>query len=335
MGASAFKRLTPRPHFSILDGHDDPHYDMTRTDNLCFCLHTRRGGNMRSRLFLMVILLALAWSSAISADFYICGDADNSGGVDIDDVVFLINYIFAGGPYPDPYDSGDVNVSGAIDIDDAAYMIEYIFASGPAPCTDTLVDYDGNTYQTVKIGDQWWMAENLNVIHYRNGDIIPHISVESTWAGLTSGAYCEYGDIAAYGRLYNWYAVSDPRDIAPVGWHVPTDDDWKQLEMYLGMSQAQADVAGDMRGTDEGSKLKEPGTEYWHPPNSDANNESGFAARGAGCRYDFGMKYLQGDLAFFWCSDLPMTRILATNFSQVARDTYTERHGFSIRCVKN
>jgi uncharacterized protein (TIGR02145 family) len=83
--------------------------------------------------------------------------------------------------------------------------------------------------------------ENLKVTHYRNGDAIPNVTDGAIWGGLTTGAYCEYDNniasVATYGRLYNWYAAVDGRDIAPVGWHVPSDAEWKQLEMYLGMSQ--------------------------------------------------------------------------------------------------
>ncbi|MCK4448089.1 MAG: fibrobacter succinogenes major paralogous domain-containing protein, partial [Candidatus Marinimicrobia bacterium] len=132
--------------------------------------------------------------------------------------------------------------------------------------TGTVTDIDGNTYQTVKIGDQWWMAENLKVTHYRNGDPIPNVTDNTDWSNLTTGAYCNYDNnasyVTTYGRLYNWYTVNDSRYIAPSGWHVPTDEELKELEMYLGMSQSQADYTG-YRGTDEGGKLKETGTTHW------------------------------------------------------------------------
>jgi len=103
------------------------------------------------------------------------------------------------------------------------------------PLSGTVTDIDGNVYQTIKIGDQWWMAENLKVTHYRNSDPIPHVTDGGTWSYLFTGAYCEYdnnpANVAIYGRLYNWYAVGDSRNIAPEGWHVPSDDEWKQLEM--------------------------------------------------------------------------------------------------------
>ena len=182
---------------------------------------------------------------------------------------------------------GDANNDGVINLLDILYLIDYKYGTPPGPepiCgpeTGTVTDIDGNTYQTVKIGDQWWMAENLKVTCYRNGDAIPNITDGTTWASLSTGAYCEYNNdinnVATYGRLYNWYAVTDSRNIAPAGWHVPSDAEWKQLEMYLGMSQSEADATG-WRGTDEGGKLKEVGTMHWNSPNTGATNESGFTA---------------------------------------------------------
>lgn len=93
--------------------------------------------------------------------------------------------------------------------------------------TETISDIDGNTYDIIKIGNQWWMAENLKVTHYQNGDPIPNVISSSDWVNLKTGAYCIYdnnfANVATYGRLYNWYAVVDKRNIAPKGWHVPTD----------------------------------------------------------------------------------------------------------------
>jgi uncharacterized protein (TIGR02145 family) len=171
--------------------------------------------------------------------------------------------------------------------------------------TGSVTDIGGNVYQTIKIGDQWWMMENLKVTHYRNGDPIPHVTDGGTWKGLSTGAYCNYGNdpgnVETYGRLYNWYAVDDSRSIAPEGWHVPTDEEWKQLEMYLGMSQGQADDTG-WRGTNEGGKLKETGTTHWQSPNTGATNESGFSALPGGYRGYDGYFYTMGFTANFWSS---------------------------------
>ena len=118
---------------------------------------------------------------------------------------------------------------------------------------DTVTDIDGNVYQTVEIGNQIWMAENLKVVHYRNGDPTPKITDNAEWSTSTTGAYCNYSNVDSLadtcGSIYNWYAVCDNRNIAPEGWHVPSDDDWKELEMYLGMIQLVADSTG-WRGKD-------------------------------------------------------------------------------------
>jgi len=208
----------------------------------------------------------------------------------------------------------------------------------------TVTDIDGNVYQTIKIGDQWWMMENLKVTHYRNGDPIPHVTDNGAWSDLTTGAYCEYDNnpsyVATYGRLYNWFAVDDNRNIAPEGWHVPTDAEWKQLEMYLGMSQAEADATG-FRGTDEGGKLKETGTTHWSSPNTGATNESGFTALPGGYRNNLGSYYNMGYDAIFWTSTeyddyYAWRRALYYDYSVVRRSTYyNSESGYSVRCVRD
>ena len=214
------------------------------------------------------------------------------------------------------------------------------------PTSGTVTDIDGNVYKTVKIGTQWWMAENLKVTHYRNGDPIPNVTDSIEWSGLSSGAYCEYdndaNNVTTYGRLYNWLAIADSRNIAPVGWHVPTDEEWKQLEMYLGMSQADADTVG-WRGTTEGGKLKDSGTTSWISPNTGATNESGFTALPAGSRiYQDGHFVDIGYLAIFWSSteydsNYSWFRALVYEYSNICRLHYIDSKlsGLSIRCVKD
>ena len=195
-----------------------------------------------------------------------------------------------------------------------------------------LVDIDGNVYQTVQIGNQHWMAENLKVTHYRNGDPIPHLTSNSDWASTSLGAYCAYdnneGNVETYGRLYNWYTVDDPRGLAPQGWHVPTDDEWQTLVDYLGGSS----VAG--------GKLKEAGTEHWNSPNTGATNESGFTALPGGYRSSNGYYYYMGNFGYFWSStegssDLAWSRRLDYNSSGVYRYDGRRLFGFSVRCLRD
>jgi len=214
----------------------------------------------------------------------------------------------------------------------------------PVFAQPVVTDMDGHTYRTVKIGNQIWMAENLKVTRYRNGDPIPLATSASEWIGLTGGAYCNYDNgengMEAYGRLYNWHAVNDPRGIAPAGWHVPTDGEWKQLETFLGMSRTQADATG-WRGTREGDWLKEAGADRWHGPNAGATNESGFAARPDGFRaFDDGRFYRRGDSTDLWSAtecgdDSAWCRSLSFRHAGVGRSDSSKREGFSVRCVKD
>ncbi len=208
---------------------------------------------------------------------------------------------------------------------------------------ETVTDIDGNVYNTVSIGDQLWMAENLKVTHYQNGDEIPYSYNDPQY-----GAYAEYSNdasnVAVYGRLYNWFAVNDERGLCPVNWHVPSDDEFKSLEMYLGMSESEANGEG-LRGTDEGGKLKEEGNEHWNSPNTGATNETGFTALPGGRRdYD---SYTNQEICcclnrygFFWSSSEVYTvnawyRALSFDYAESNRYHLNKRNGFSVRCVRD
>jgi len=196
-----------------------------------------------------------------------------------------------------------------------------------------LFDIDGNIYQIISIGNQCWMAENLRLTHYSNGDTIPNVTANNIWSGLNTGAYCCYDNnvenVATYGCLYNWYSVNDNRGLAPEGWHVPTDDDWQELVDYLG----GCDVSG--------GKMKETGEAYWNSPNTGATNESGFSALPGGYRQsDNGYFHCISNYALFlsstelgisnaWC------RKLSYNNSGVNRYSYSKGSGFSIRCIRD
>ncbi len=211
-----------------------------------------------------------------------------------------------------------------------------------------VTDIDGNTYRTVEIGNQVWMAENLKVEHYQNGDPIANLSESIAdgydWTNATYGAYCNYKKdsqyIGTYGYLYNWYAVNDSRGLAPEGWHVPSDEEWKQLEIYLGMNQSSAD--GKYWRGNIGGKLKEAGTSHWYSPNRDATNASGFTALPGGWRSSNAFFDGKGYYAFFWTStrnwEGSWFRRLDYNSTSVERlpyDNHSLRVGGNIRCVKD
>ena len=195
------------------------------------------------------------------------------------------------------------------------------------------VDIDGNEYATVIIGNQVWMSENLKVTKYRDGTAIPTGLSNSEWENTTSGAYAVYDNnethADTYGYLYNWYAVDDSRNIAPDGWHVPTDDEWTTLTDYLGGTS----VAG--------GKMKETGTSHWNSPNTGATNESGFTAFPGGYRSSSSGNYNSiGSYGFFWSSSEGNSsnawrRILYYNNSGVYRHNYNKNYGFSVRCVRD
>jgi uncharacterized protein (TIGR02145 family) len=200
--------------------------------------------------------------------------------------------------------------------------------------SNTVIDIDGNVYQTVTIGSQVWLAENLKVTHYRNGDSIPHVTDGPSWSWLTTGAYCNLDNndttnVATYGRLYNWYAVDDSRNIAPTGYHVASDSEWQALVNYLG---------GDAIA---GGKMKEAGFAHWISPNTGATNESGFSALPGGCRRSGDGSYHDiRALAYFWSSaesssSYAWNRYLGYTTSEVGRSDYVMQYGLSVRCVRD
>jgi len=205
---------------------------------------------------------------------------------------------------------------------------------------NTVTDIDGNVYHTVTIGTQVWMVENLKTTRYRDGSAIPKINDSATWSNLTTGAYCDYSNIpgnsTTYGRLYNWYVINDSRNIAPAGWHVPTDGEWDIMEKYL--DNTVDTTATGLAGTDIGGKLKETGTTHWASPNTGATNSSGFTALPGGFRS--GVFFGFGSNACWWsATESTVTnawdRYLSSDNAKVDRGSYGKIDGYSIRCIKD
>lgn len=187
-------------------------------------------------------------------------------------------------------------------------------------------------FETVTIGTQIWMKKNLNVSTYRNGDPIPEVTDTIVWAGLSTGAWGYYNNDpangAVYGKLYNWYAVNDARNIAPSGWHVATDADWSTLTTFLGGEP----VAG--------ATMKETGTAHWVSPNTGATDSVGFAALPGGYRGYQGEYVFIGARGYWWTSSQALLtnvwyRILYNDDSKVFRDNFGPNIGISVRCVKD
>jgi len=197
--------------------------------------------------------------------------------------------------------------------------------------TSALIDCDGNIYHTIAIGDQLWMAENLRVTHYRNGDAIANVTDSTAWAALSTGAYCWYdNDQAAnekYGALYNWYTVDDSRGLCPEGWHVPTHAEWTTLTTYLGGTSV---AGGKMKST----------SNLWNSPNTDATNISSFSGLPGGLRYHSSSFDAIGNHGKWWSSSEITSnnarfRELYYGIGYVFVSYTSKQFGFSVRCLRD
>jgi uncharacterized protein (TIGR02145 family) len=208
-------------------------------------------------------------------------------------------------------------------------------------------DIDGNVYKTINIGTQTWMAENLKTTRYNDGSEIPYVTDNSEWVALKTGAYRWYENDAEnyknlYGALYNWYTVKTGK-LCPVGWHVPGDDEWKQLEIALGMTEEEADSwggedYGDIgRGTDQGNKMKAiSGWTSWEGVNGNGNNSSGFSALPGGDTDWYGWYEIAGQCTSWWTSTQEGSgRVVDSGSGTVGRSIFYAHCGFSVRCLKD
>lgn len=192
-------------------------------------------------------------------------------------------------------------------------------------------DIDGNTYKTVSIGTQTWMAENLKTTKYNDDTSIPLVTDNTEWKSLIHPGYCWYNNDAStykdtYGALYNWYAAASGK-LCPSGWHVPSDGQWTILSTYLGGESA----AGD--------KMKEEGATHWKNFNNASTNVSGFTALPGGGRVGGSFSSIEESGAW-WSSiesdtDYAWCRELDDNVVELLRGGLAKNMGFSVRCIKN
>ncbi len=212
------------------------------------------------------------------------------------------------------------------------------------PGGSTVTDIDGNIYNTVIIGNQEWMQENLKTTRYKNGTSIQSGLTNSQWQSASSGAYAVYYDSALnntiYGKLYNWYAVADPNGLCPTSWHVPEDWEWNVLVKTIDPS-ADTTCNNCSQSQTAGGAMKEIGLSHWASPNTGATNSSGFTGIPGGLRNDLGTYYSIGLICSWWCASSGSTTIvynrnLNWGSGDVNRSYSTiKREGFSVRCVKD
>ncbi len=197
---------------------------------------------------------------------------------------------------------------------------------------DPVTDIDGNTYKTVKIGTRIFMAENLRTSRFNDGTEIPIVESGSAWRTRTTPAFCWYDNEETnykekFGALYNGYAI-DSAKLCPVGWHVPSREEWDLLREFLGDTLTA------------GGKLKEKGTEIWLAPNMGAENSSGFRAVGAGIRYFEGSFTAQLNYNAIWSSTTEGNNkewYMSLYFGDeiVRMGLASKNNGFSVRCTKD
>lgn len=225
-------------------------------------------------------------------------------------------------------------VKGKFKLSDLDSIIFYNPLSGQA---GTVSDIDGNVYQTVTIFGSTWMKQNLNVSKLNDGTPIDNLETDDDWVSTTDPAFCWYDNDSAtygptYGKLYNWYTVHTEK-LCPVGWHVPTKEEWQALDDSCGVNGLGQRIAGLM--------LKETGTQHWKFNSSiTATNETGFTALPGGQRFSDGTyKYITERAEFWsgseWNSTSAAGWEIRYDNSDISLVTYLYRAGFSVRCVKN
>lgn len=272
------------------------------------------------------------------------------------------------------WDSGDEETGEhhikftILDLNGKSYSEErsiriYKVNTQPCPEAEIVMDWDGNSYHTIQIGAQCWMKENLKTTHYSDGTpLLNGTGMEDTRYDTTNKYYFIYNNdtsyISTYGLLYIWKAAvngysseedqkpSEIQGVCPAGWHLPSDSEWKELEIYLGMSVQEANERS-WRGSIEGGMLKEAGTSHWAHPNMGATNESGFFALPGGNRSMIGNYEYLGEKGSFWTSTNhiaynqthnPAYRLLEHDEARIWR--YQGFHDYityarSVRCVRD
>jgi uncharacterized protein (TIGR02145 family)/uncharacterized repeat protein (TIGR01451 family) len=212
------------------------------------------------------------------------------------------------------------------------FFIICLFVFSIQDAYNQIQDLSGNTYSVKKIGDYFWTLSNLNTSHYANGDPIPQVTDPIEWMNLTTGAWCWYDNDSVnfadkYGKLYNWYALTDPRGLAPQGWHIPTFDEWDNMIQYLGGDKV---AGGTMKGI----------SDLWGVGNVGGSNTSGFTGLPGGMRTTIGNFYAQSYYGYWWSTTETQSELVKLigllDYNEIVLiDSNYKQAGLSVRCIKD
>jgi uncharacterized protein (TIGR02145 family) len=315
-----------------------------------------------------LLLCSLFWLSASvinafaapAAKSVLPGDSNCDGEVNVMDVITTINYILGNNPQPFCFIEADVNGDGSVNAIDVIQTINIVLSGGFTCGVSTITDIDGNVYNTVLIGEQCWMKENLKTTHYRNEVPIDNPIGISDWENNTTGAYAWYDNNISwkdnYGALYNWHSVNNTSGLCPTGWHVPTDVEWTQLVDYLvaqgfpnqydnpngagnalkSCRQVNSPLGGDCNTT-EHPRWEE---DTWSGNNHHGFDEFSFSGLPGGSRSFNGYFNGIGGYGHWWSSTEPFSPTAWTlgvyyGYGYVLGYSYSKPNGFSVRCLRD
>jgi uncharacterized protein (TIGR02145 family) len=284
------------------------------------------------------------------------GDSNCDGIVNVLDVLTTINYILGNNPQPFCFDNADVNADGTLDVIDVIGTVDIVLSGSFICGVSTVTDVDGNVYNTVLIGNQCWMKENLKTTQYRNSTPIEYPGTDdNAWANNTTGAYAWYdNDISwkeSYGALYNWHAVNNTNGLCPTGWHVPSDAEWTQLVDYVvaqgflnsNVTNGAGNALKSCRQVNSPLDGECNTTEHtrWNSHSTHHGfDEFGFSALPGGNRVTYGYFVSIGDHGYWWSSTeysstLAWFRNMGLNRGNVSRSNDGKTGGFSVRCLRD